>query len=98
MVESPAAVADAAAIAAVPGIDALFAGPTDLAHALGRPRDLADPALRAAIEQVAAAGKPAGLFARDPAEVALARALGLRLIAAGSDVGFLLRGAALSRG
>jgi 2-keto-3-deoxy-L-rhamnonate aldolase RhmA len=89
-IESAAAVAAADDIAAVDGADALFVGPTDLAHALGRPRNLADAQLRAAIRRVANAGKPAGIYAANPAEVAAAHAEGLQLIAAGSDLSFML--------
>ncbi len=92
-IESPAAVAAAGEIAATDGIDALFVGPTDLAHALGRPRDLGDEALRAAVRRVARAGKPAGLYAVTAAEVALARAEGLRFVAAGSDLTHMLAAA-----
>ena len=35
MIETPLGVANAAAIAAVPGVDAVFVGPNDLAHTMG---------------------------------------------------------------
>jgi 2-keto-3-deoxy-L-rhamnonate aldolase RhmA len=92
-IESPAAVAESEAIAATDGIDALFVGPTDLARALGRPRDLDDDPIRTAIQRVAGAGKPAGIYAATPAEIAVARAARLQLIAAGSDLAFMLAGA-----
>lgn len=62
MIESAAALADVAAIAALPTVDGLFVGPTDLALSRGRPSyrfDEADKAdLSAIAEGARAAGKP----------------------------------------
>ncbi len=67
MVETPAGVANAAAIAAVPGVDAVFVGPNDLAHSLGCENRYQEPPVQQAIEQVlratAAAGKCPGVLA-----------------------------------
>ncbi|GJG97225.1 HpcH/HpaI aldolase/citrate lyase family protein [Cupriavidus pauculus] len=70
MIETPEGVANAAAIAAVDGVDAVFVGPNDLAHAMGYGNDWKAPAVAAAIEQalraVHGAGKCAGIIALSP--------------------------------
>lgn len=67
MVETPEGVANAAAIAAVPGVDAVFVGPNDLAHSMGHENRFHDAPVQAAIERtvkaVAAAGKCPGVLA-----------------------------------
>lgn len=67
MVETPQAVANAAAIARVPGVDAVFVGPNDLAHSMGHQNRFHDPevqaAIRAALEAVASAGSCPGVLA-----------------------------------
>jgi len=72
MIETPEAAADAAAIAAVDGVDAVFIGPNDLAHAMGHENRWNDAPVQAAIEQtlqaVAAAGKYPGILALTPAD------------------------------
>jgi 4-hydroxy-2-oxoheptanedioate aldolase len=60
-VESPAGVEAAPALAAVDGVHALVVGCGDLALALGAPGDLGAPALRDAVQQVAAAARAAGV-------------------------------------
>ena len=72
MIETPEAVANAGAIAAVDGVDAVFIGPNDLAHAMGHENRWDDAPVQAAIEQtlkaVAAAGKCPGILALTPAD------------------------------
>jgi 4-hydroxy-2-oxoheptanedioate aldolase len=72
MIETPEGVANAAAIAAVDGVDAVFVGPNDLAHCMGHENRWGDAAVQAAIEQVlravAAAGKCPGVLALSVAE------------------------------
>jgi 4-hydroxy-2-oxoheptanedioate aldolase len=67
MIETPEAVSNAAAIAAVPGVDAVFVGPNDLAHAMGFENRWNEPEVQAAIEfslkAVAAQGKCPGILA-----------------------------------
>ncbi len=67
MIETPEAVANAGAIAAVEGVDAVFIGPNDLAHAMGHENRWNDPPVQAAIEHavkaVAAVGKCPGVLA-----------------------------------
>ncbi|HXX07049.1 MAG TPA: aldolase/citrate lyase family protein [Pseudolabrys sp.] len=91
MIETAAALANVDAIAATPGIDALFIGPYDLATTLsgGTAQDVQAPQVTQAIDKICAAAKKAGkipgIYCRD-AEGALAMAKrGFRFIAAGND-------------
>jgi 4-hydroxy-2-oxoheptanedioate aldolase len=100
MIETPAALANVDAIAATPGIDALFIGPYDLSTALsaGTAQNVQAPEVERAIDQICAvakkAGKIPGIYCRD-AERGLAMAKrGFRFIAVGSDHGFLREGLA----
>ena len=71
MIETPAALANVDAIAATPGIDALFIGPYDLSTALdgGKAQDVQAPEVERAIDQIGAAAKKAGkipgIYCRD---------------------------------
>ena len=99
MIETPAGVANAAAIAAVPGIDILLVGSNDLCTAMGVPGDLKNPKLRAAYETIAkacAAHKKVlgvGGIRGDIAHIGDLVKLGARFIIAGSDVQYLMRAA-----
>jgi 4-hydroxy-2-oxoheptanedioate aldolase len=100
MIETPAALASVDAIAATPGIDALFIGPYDLSTALsgGKAQDVQAPEVERAIDQIGAAAKKAGKIpgiycgnavrARDMAK------RGFKFITIGSDLGILREGAA----
>jgi 2-keto-3-deoxy-L-rhamnonate aldolase RhmA len=95
MIETPAGVAAAGAIAAVPGIDVLLIGSNDLCTEMGIPGELRHPRLRAAYETVARAcathGPVLGVGGiRGDLELQkeLVR-LGARFLIAGSDVGYL---------
>ena len=72
MIETPQAVANAAAIAVVPGVDSIFIGPNDLAHSMGCENRWNEPSVQLAIERtikaVAAAGKCPGILALSPEE------------------------------
>ncbi len=96
-IESPEAVEAVEEIAAVPGVDVLFVGPSDLSFAMGRFREFEDTAFRSAIERVvsaaSAAGKTAGIFCASTDEVPAAVADGFRMIAIGSDGGFMMQAA-----
>lgn len=96
-VESPAAVAAAAEIAAIDGVDVLFVGPADLSHSMGIPGAFEDPAFLAALDRVVAAasahGKGAGILLRDASEVPAYRARGYSFIGIGSDLGLVMSGA-----
>jgi 2-keto-3-deoxy-L-rhamnonate aldolase RhmA len=84
------------AIAATPGIDALFIGRIDLTVSLGC-TDPADPRVVAAVERVCAAGRhanvPVGMFVAKPAEAREWITRGASLFVLGSDHGFLMAGA-----
>lgn len=85
MIETPEAIAAAADIAAVDGVDAVFIGPNDLAHAMGHGSDWNAPPVQQAIEQglkaIVSAGKCAGIIALTPADEEKYGALGARYFA-----------------
>jgi 4-hydroxy-2-oxoheptanedioate aldolase len=90
-IESRAAVAAAAEIAAVEGVDALIVGPADLALDLGVPPALDGAVLGAAIAAVhraaAGAGVASGVAAGgDPATLARALGTAARLVVYSADV------------
>ncbi len=100
MIETPAALSNVDAIAATPGIDALFVGPYDLSTSLsgGKAQDVQAPEVEGAIDRICAAAVKAkkipGIYCRD-AERALAMAKrGFKFITIGSDLGILREGAA----
>lgn len=85
MIETPEAVEQAASIAAVEGVDAVFVGPNDLSHAMGfgsdwRAQPVAD-AIERALRAVAAAGKCAGTLALSPLDEDRFAAQGARYFA-----------------
>lgn len=89
-IEHEAALAEAAAIAAVPGVDGLFFGPGDFSVSIGLPGQIRHPRVRAAMEQVAAAvraaGKWWGTIAVGAEMCADVQSLGARLISPGGDI------------
>ena len=96
-IESRAGLEAIEAIAAVDGVDALFIGPSDLAAALGH---LGDPrhrevqnAIAGAVERIAAAGKPSGIFALSPEDARRWLDQGVCFVSVGTDLGLLARGA-----
>lgn len=88
-IESARAVAHAAEIAAVDGVDVLFVGPRDLSHDLGVPGQVTAPEFVDALAQVRLAaqkhGKACGLLVSDGAAAAAKRAEGWTFLAVGSD-------------
>ena len=90
-IETVEGVANAAAIAAVDGISALFIGPADLNYDLkARGSELAyDDCLKSVSESAAKAGKPCGILLRQPADLPKHEALGYRWIAIDSDIAIL---------
>jgi 2-keto-3-deoxy-L-rhamnonate aldolase RhmA len=96
-VESPLAVENAAAIAAIDGVDVLFVGPADLSHSLGIPGRVDDPAYREALERVVAAcraaGKAPGILLWSIGDLGTYLELGFRFVGLGSDSGWLSDGA-----
>jgi 2-keto-3-deoxy-L-rhamnonate aldolase RhmA len=98
MLETPTAIANAAAIAAVPGIDSLLIGSNDLAMELGIPGAFGDERIVAAYRAVCEACRAHGKFAGvgGIADEALLRryiGMGVRLVLPGSDLNFLVRAA-----
>jgi 2-keto-3-deoxy-L-rhamnonate aldolase RhmA len=97
-VESRRAVGVVAGIAAVPGVDVLFVGPRDLSTDLGCPGRFDHPDFVAALDQVLAAAKDAGIaagiLAGDAVQAAAYRDLGFRFVGVGSDASLLARAAA----
>jgi 4-hydroxy-2-oxoheptanedioate aldolase len=99
MIETPQALANVDAIAATPGIDALFIGPYDLSTSLsrGKAQDIDAPEVDKAIDTICAAavkaGKIPGIYCRD-AERALAMSKrGFKFLTVGSDQGLVRDGA-----
>ena len=95
-IESPEAVSNAAAIAAVTGVDGLFIGRADLALAMGLD-DAKHPAVSEATERSIAAalkaGKLAGVFTGSLTERDHYAALGVNWFVHGSDQTFMRQGA-----
>jgi 4-hydroxy-2-oxoheptanedioate aldolase len=83
------------AIAAVPGVDGLFIGPSDLAADFGHLGNPAHPEVKTAIDdavrRVRKAGKVAGILAPIEADARHWLELGATFVAVGSDVGLLAR-------
>jgi 2-dehydro-3-deoxyglucarate aldolase/4-hydroxy-2-oxoheptanedioate aldolase len=96
-VESPIAVKNAEAMAAMDGVDVLFVGPTDLSHSLGVPGQFQDATYVAALDSVADAcrahGKAAGILLRGAEDVPAHLDRGYRFIGLGSDGGWVAKGA-----
>ena len=91
MIETPGGLEDLEAIAAVPGIGGLFAGPSDIASSLGRPprMDTDDLEVVAALQRIATcavrANIIAGLACETSAYAIRMYGLGYRLFVTGSD-------------
>ncbi len=98
MIETPEAVANAASIAAVPGIDSLMIGTSDLTASMGIPGQIGHPDVQAAYATVAAAckqhGKTLGMGGvYDETWTRAYIALGARFLLSGNDNAFLMAGA-----
>ncbi|WNW10239.1 HpcH/HpaI aldolase/citrate lyase family protein [Pseudomonas sp. DTU_2021_1001937_2_SI_NGA_ILE_001] len=98
-VESRAGIDNAAAIAAVEGVDAVFIGPADLSTGLGH---VGNPShrevqqcIRQAIDATLAAGKACGILAPAEDDARRYQAWGCQFIAVGIDIS-LMRQAALN--
>lgn len=96
-VETPTALANIDAIAAVDGVDGVFIGPGDLAAAMGHIGQIGHPDVVAAIDsallRIIATGKPAGILAGDEKLARRWIEIGASFVAVGSDTGILARGA-----
>jgi 4-hydroxy-2-oxoheptanedioate aldolase len=100
MIETRTALDNVEAIAATPGIDALFLGPADLSIALSNGADV-DPmaaVVDVALDRITAAatkaGKIMGAYCHSAERAAALAKRGVRFLAVGSDMGFLRAGAA----
>lgn len=84
-------------IAAIPGVDVLFVGPSDLSLAMGIFGQLNHESYQKAIRDVAAAakkhGKVAGVLLTDPSEYEMYYKLGYRFLNSGADTSFVARSA-----
>lgn len=78
-------------------IDVLFVGPMDLSQSFGHPGNPANPeeqdAIRRIIEVAARYDVPVGIFVGTAEAAAKYEAMGVRYIAIGSDISFLMNGA-----
>ena len=98
MLETPLAIANADAIAAVDGVDVLLIGTNDLVMELGFPGRVDHAEVARAYEQVIAACRKHGKWPGMGgvyAEELMARyiALGMRMILSGNDLGMMMAGA-----
>src|SRR5262249_37075681 len=100
MIETKTALENVEAIAATPGIDALFLGPADLSIALSNGADVDPMSLEVDREidrMVAAArkaGKIMGAYCHSVERAVALTKRGVRFLAVGSDIAFLRAGAA----
>jgi 4-hydroxy-2-oxoheptanedioate aldolase len=100
MIETKTAMANLDAIAAVPGIDVLFVGPSDLSIGLsdGAELDPQSATVEAALDKIIAAcrkaNKIAGLYCANAERAVACAKRGVRFLAVGSDLGFLRAGTA----
>ena len=100
MIETKTAMTNIDATAAVPGIDVLFVGPSDLSIGLtdGAELDPHSPTVEAALDKIVAAchkaGKVAGLYCVNADRAVACAKRGIRFLAVGSDLGFLRSGTA----
>ncbi len=96
-IESVSALENVEEIAAIPGVDVLFVGPSDLSTSMGIPGQFDAPELLAAFDAVIAAARrqkiSVAILAGDLSRVEPLSARGFDFIAVGSDSS-LLRGAA----
>lgn len=95
-IECETGVANAAAIAAIEGVDVLFVGPGDLSTNMGHMGNPNEASVQAAIasvrEAAARAGKASGILAPAKADADRYLAAGFTMVAVGSDLGLLARG------
>ena len=95
-VESRLGLANLDAIAATPGVDAVFMGPADLSAALGHVGQPSHPEVIAVIDEAMArilkAGKAPGVIATNPELAMHYLAVGAVFVAVGLDIQILMRG------
>ena len=99
MLETPEAVERADEIAAVPGVDILHVGATDLCDAMGIPGQFSDPQIERAFQRVVDACRRNGRFAGAgglgtvPDVMQKMVRLGVRFVTAGNEWAFMLAAA-----
>ena len=98
MIETPAAVENADAIAAVEGVDGLLVGTNDLCMEMGIPGQVSDPAVMQAQAKVIEACRKHGRFpglggVYEPSLVERCVEMGMRFILCGNDLSMLMAGA-----
>jgi 2-dehydro-3-deoxyglucarate aldolase/4-hydroxy-2-oxoheptanedioate aldolase len=88
MIETAEGLADAAAIAATPGLDMIFVGPSDLSLAIGAGpgSPVFDDGLKRVLEAGHAAGVPVGIYTGNLEQAAQRSAEGFRFVVVASDV------------
>jgi len=103
MLETPRAIANAEAIAAVPGLDVLLIGTNDLTLEMGIPGQLGDERVGAAYAKVVAACKKhgkypgmGGVYAEDLLKRYVG--LGMRMVLCGADLGMMMAAASARAG
>jgi 4-hydroxy-2-oxoheptanedioate aldolase len=98
-VETRQALAELEAIAAVPGVDGIFIGPSDLSGSMGHIGNPGHPevqaALKNAVERISAAGKPAGILTLSEDDARRYIDWGYKFVAVGMDLALRARGADL---
>ena len=99
MLETPEAIEHADAIAAVPGVDILHIGSTDLSDAMGLPGKFGDPALARSFERVIRACRALGKYAgagglgTDTDVMQKVIRMGVRFVTAGNEWALMLAAA-----
>jgi len=92
-IETVPALSDVDKIAAIPGVDVMFVGPSDLSAAMGIPGQFDAPELIEALKRVVDACQrenvAAGILTADPDRVAGLQDLGFNFVAVGSDSSIL---------
>lgn len=101
-IETPEAVENVEAIAAVEGVDMLFVGPLDLSTSMGRPREFEHPDFIAALDRVVVAcrdnGKAAGILTPTPELAEKWIAKGYTFLVVGADGSLMARALSDLRG
>jgi 2-dehydro-3-deoxyglucarate aldolase/4-hydroxy-2-oxoheptanedioate aldolase len=99
MIESARGLENAAEIAAVPGVDMVFIGPTDLALSLGtfpKGGEIQEAAVQKILAACRDAGIACGLYTATPEQAAQRKAEGFQLVVVGNDQSFVSGGGAES--
>ncbi len=98
MLETPAAIAQADEIAAVPGVDSILIGTNDLCAEMGIPGQFTDPRVEDAYRKVIAACRKHNIHpgmggVYEPKLMEKFIGMGMRFVLSGGDLGFLMAGA-----